>query len=428
MHVTVKKETEKSQQLLTIELIPPEYEPYLQKGAAKIARDVKLPGFRPGNIPYDVIKQKFGEAEIIKEALPDIITATYYQALKEKKIETIGQPEINVIKMAPGNNLIYSAKVAYLPIINLPDITNLQITAKKITVTDQEIDTAIKNLHRSRAKDQLVSRAARNQDLIKLDCNISLLGVPQENGQQKNIEVYLGENHMIPGFEKELIGLKADDTKKFSLKFPDDYFQKNFAGKTCDFEVKINGIYELIYPPINDDFAQTLGHFASLAELKNKLRENLTAEKKYHEDLKVEKDLFNKLITLTTFPPLPEVLINHELEQILHEFEHDLINRGLQLETWLKNIQKSLDEFKQDLQPEALKRAHITLLLRTVAINNKIEVTDQELNDELTKTKQSLSSNTETAKQINSSAYRTYLKNILTTKKAVNWLKEKIIK
>lgn len=417
----------KSLALLTIEVMPAEYAPFLPKGAKKIALEAKLPGFRPGNAPYEVIKQKFGEAEILKESLPAIITETFVRALKEKNLDTLGEPEINILKLAPDNDLVYTAKVPYLASFDLPDISQIKITKKEIKISEKDIDKTLSTLIKSRATEKIVAREARDKDLVKLDYDISLDGVPQENGQAKNIEIYLGEHHMLPGFEAQLIGLKTGEIKKFHLTFPTDYFQKNFAGKTCDFHVKINGVYELFYPELNDDFAKNLGKFSSLAELKEQLKNNLQLDKEYQANIKLENELLEKIIKATAFPELPDQLMEHEIDNTLHEFEHDLISRGLQLAIWLQNLNKTMEQFRLDLRPEAQKRAQASLLVRAFAQKNNITISDEETNKELDQALKNYKDDAAALNQIKTPAYRVYLHQALLNQKTIAWLKEKII-
>lgn len=421
------KELPKSELELTITLAPDEYRKHLESAAAKIATEEKFEGFRSGKAPYELVRQKVGEGEIMNHALEKIIAASLLAAIKQKTLNTVGQPKISIKKMAPGNDFIYTARVALLPEIDLPNIEEIKIKAEKAEVKNGQIEKALKNLARSRATEKLVDREASSQDLVRLDYEIGLEGVPQEDGQQKDFAAYLGEKHMVPGFEENVIGLKAGETKEFKIKFPNDYFQKNYAGKTCEFKVKVNGVYELQIPAVDDDFAQSLGQFKSLAELKKQLADNLRLEEEYAADKKNERAILAELIKKSKFTELPERMIENEVETILDEIKHDLAQRNLQFEAWLNNMNKNIEQFKKDLWPQATERAKAALIVHQISQREKINVAEEEIDDEIDKVIKSYPGDEETKKQIRSAHYREHLKNILASQKAIDWLKEKIL-
>lgn len=412
----------------TIRITPGEYQPFLERAATHIAKEHKIEGFRPGSAPYNIIKQKFGEAEIINHALSDIITHTLSDALKQKELYTLGQPEINITKIAPGNDLVYTAKLTLIPDVKLPDLNSISLTKKEITIEDKELNHTLDHLARSRAAETLIDSPAENKNLVKMDYSISINNVPQEDGQQKDFAAYLGESHMVPGFEEQIIGLKSGDTKKFDIKFPADYFKKNFAGKTCTFDVKINGVYKLDIPKLDDDFAKSLGQFKTLAELKQQIKQNIQQEKEIKQTRELEQDMLKKIIDKTEFDKLPDKIIDSEIENIIHELEHDLSSKGLKMETWLSNMQKTLEQFKKDLRPQAELRAKSALIIRAVTQQEKIKVDNKELDNQINQLFQMYKDSKETLNQLKSAQYRNYLANTLTGQKAMDWLKKKIIK
>jgi len=417
----------KSQAELIIEITPQEYQPHLEAAAKKLSQRIKIDGFRPGNVPYNIMVQKMGEGEIMNEALDEIISHTFVKAIIEKKLDTLDQPKIEITKMAPGNNLVYKATVILLPKVELPDLNLIKIEKDQIKIGDKEIDHALEHLAKSRAAEELVERAAQKTDMVKLDYNISIAGVPQDGGQQKNFEVYLGDSHMVPGFEEEIIGLKKDGIKKFDIKFPADYFQKNFAGKNAAFDVKIKGVYKLNIPSLDDDFARSLGKFKNLAELKKQIKQNIQAEKTAEQDKKLENEMLKKIIEKTKFDDLPDKIIANEVEVIINELATDLTDKGLKIETWLANIKKTMDEFKHDLRPQAEIRVKSALIIRAVAHQENIKVADQELKAEIDKLKKVYQNSPEIEKQLQLPAYKAQLANILNGQKVVEWLKKKMI-
>ncbi len=413
---------------LTVTLEPAEYQKHLERAARELSRDLKIKGFRPGLAPYHVIKQHLGEQEILNHAAERIIAHSYAEIVKKNNYNTLGAPKIKIIKMAPGNPFTYEAEIYLTPQVKLPDLSQIKIKAKKTQIEDKEINHLLEHLAKSRAKEMAVDRPAQNKDLVKLDYNISIDNVPQEDGQQKNFEVYLGEKHMVPGFEEQITGLKAGQTKKFTVKFPDDYFQKNFAGKNCQFDVKINQVLQLDIPKIDDAFAQSLGNFKNLDELKKQITDNLKQEKQQQADKELEQEIFEQLIKKSTIGELPAPAIDHEVETIFKELEADLAQRGLAMETWLKNMNKTAEQLKKDLRPQAEKRLKSALIIKAVAEQEKLQATPEEIQAEVDKLISTYQNDPATVGQIKSESYRNYLGNLITGQKVITWLKEKLVK
>ena len=412
---------------LTIEVPVDEYQKFMAVAAKKISETIKIEGFRPGHAPYDIVNQKVGEGAILEQALSEILTHTFVNAVNQEKLDTIGQPEIDIKKMAPGNDLVYTAKVAILPKIALPDMSALSLPKPVVAIAEKEVADFLTRLAKSRAVEILENRPAQDKDLVKLDYQILLVGVPQENSTQKDFSVFLGEKHMVPGFEEQIIGLSAGDNKKFALTFPKDYFQKNFAGKACEFNVTIKSVYRLDIPEINDDFAKSLGRFKDLSELKKQIADNLQLEKQNETDRKLENDLLKLVIEKINFPELPEKLIDNELHIMFHELEDDLAGKGLSLATWLANMNKTEEEFKKDLRPQAELRAKSILTTRAIVKEQNISADQKEIDAELQKLID-LYEDEESRKEIKSPHYRDYLAQSIANKKVIDWLKEKIVK
>ncbi len=422
------KKLPKSTIELTIEVEPKEYESFLKTSASELSKNIKIEGFRPGKAPYKMIEKKVGAQEILNHAVNKIVSKTFADAVNKEKLDVLNQPQIEVKKLAPNNNIVYTAKVSLMPQVTVGDINSIKITKEKITVDEKEVNHLLEHLAKSKSKEKLVNRPAKDKDLVKLDYNISIGGVPQEDGQQKNFAAYLGEKHMVPGFEEAIIGLSKDEQKKFDVKFPDDYFQKNFAGKTCQFDVTINGVYEIEIPKLDDNFAKSLGQFKNLEELKTQIKNNVINEKTAEQNKKIEKEIFEKLIKLSTIEDIPEQIIDSEVHNLIHEIEADLAQRGLDIKTWLTNIKKSMEEFTKDLRPQAITRVKSALLIKQIAQQEKISIKDEEVDAEIKKLKEIYKNSPESLAQIEQPAYKHHLSNIMAGQKVVDWLKSKIVK
>ena len=425
---TEVKKIERGQAELTVELTVEEYQPFLEQAAKKISENLKIPGFRPGKAGFSIIKQKVGEAEIWQEALEPAVQKTFVKALDEQKLITVGSPNIDVVKLAPENPVIYKATVSLLPEVELGDYSKIEIKSKPVEVKNEEVKKALTNLQKMRAKESLVDREAKKGDKIDFDFETFMDKVPIENGKNEKFQLVIGEGNFIPGFEDNLIGLKKDETKEFELEFPKNYHQKNLAGRLADFKVKVNSVYQMELPELNDEFAKNLGPFKSVQELEDKIKENISQDAKLKEDHRLEEEMLDKLIEQSKFSDIPDILVDSEAKKMVHELEHNLADQGLNFDDYLSHIKKTREELLLDFTPQAIKRIKSALIIRQVGEQEKIKPTEKDIDIEVEKSKAMYQNNPEIEKQLNDLAYRGYLRNILTSQKVIAHLKSKMVK
>lgn len=422
MNVTTEK-LPKSKIAITVELTPEEIKPQLERAAADIAMNLKSPGFRPGKMPYDMVAKKVGEAAIYQEAVHYIISKTYPDAVMQADVLVVGQPAIDVLKAAPGNPFSYKATVALLPEIKLGDLTKAKAKRETPTVAPAEVEKTIEQLRGMRASQNRVDRPAQKGDLVEIDFDLSVDKVKVDGGSSKNHPVTIGDGNFIPGFEDNLIGLAADATKTFTLRFPEDYHAKHLAGKEGSFTVKANGVYEMVKPEFNDDFVKGLGHLGTVATFRAEIEKNMKAEAEDRANRKYEEDLMTELISRTTFGEIPDLLIDSEVDKMVHELQHDITNRGMDWLKYLESIKKTEDELRKEMSVQALKRVQAALLLRQVAKEQSITATDEEIKKELDEIKQRYQDNPQILSQLDSPSYRQYVENLLVNRKVLEYLK-----
>ncbi|MDO8669669.1 MAG: trigger factor [Candidatus Buchananbacteria bacterium] len=428
MKSTVKK-LDKSQVEITVEVSTLELQPYLQKSADRLAKEIKIEGFRPGKAPYDIIKQKVGEMGILQESIDDIISATYYEVLKEQKIVTIGQPKIDIEKLAPGNDFVYKATAAVLPQVKIGDYKKIKIKQAETKIADDQVDKVLADIRKMQATEKLVERAAKSGDKVEINFEVFIDKVPIEKGQQQKYPAVIGENKFIPGFEEKLVGLKAGEEKEFELKFPEKYFEKKMAGKNAEFRVKCNSVYEIELPKLDDEFAKSIssGKFKTIAEVKSNILENLKAEESGKQEQKAELEMFDKLVAISDFEEIPDILIDNEAHKMVHELEHNISDQGFNFEDYLKSLNKTEDNLKEEFKPQAEKRVKVSILTREIYLQEKFEVRDDEIEMEIEEMIKSYPANPEVRKQLETETYKDYLKNILGNRKVIDFLKKEII-
>ena len=381
MHHELKK-LEKSQVELTFTIEPAEYKADLEAAAVRLSERAAIKGFRPGKAPYDMVKQQVGELKIMEEALEHIVQKTFYKAVKDEKLETIGMPKISVEKLAPANTLVYKATVALLPKVTLAALDTIKITKEAKKVTDTDVAGVLDNLKKMQPKEVAKSGTATKEDKMVIDMDMFIDKVPVEGGQAKGHQVYLSEPHYIPGLAEELVGLKKEDTKEFKLKFPKEHYQKHLANRDVDFKIKVGEVFELSYPNLDDEFAKNLGQ-KSLEELKNILMANLTKEADKKENERVEIAILDALIEKSTFDEIPEVLVDAEKRKMFYELKHSLDQQGITIEQYLLDIKKTQEEIFNDFAIQATKRAKAALVSRQVAAENNLKVEKSELDEEV---------------------------------------------
>lgn len=373
---------DKSQLEFTFTVTPSEYQKDLESAAVRLSERAAIKGFRPGKAPYDIVKQQLGELRIMEEAVEKIVQKLYFDAIKTEKAAAIGMPQIKVEKLAPGNDFIFTATVALLPKIKLPDLQTISIKSEYKPAGDKDVEEALGHIQKMQPKEEPKNGISTKEDKVTIDMDMFLDKVPVDGGQARNHQVYLSEAHYIPGLAEQLVGLKKDDTKEFALPFPKEHYQKHLAGKKIDFKIKVTEVFTLTYETIDDEFAKKLGQ-ESLVKLKDLLLANISKENEEKEKRRFEEALLEQIIEKTSFEELPALLIDSEKKKMFFELKHDLERRGIEMEKYLSDIKKSEEQIYKDFAVGAEKRAKAALVSREVAIENNITVSKEELQKEV---------------------------------------------
>lgn len=421
------KKLDKSQIELEITVKIEEYQKHLESAAQKISERVAIKGFRKGKAPYDMIKKEFGEMGILQEALEKIVQEFYFETITKEKIQVVGMPEIKVEKAAPGNDVVFKAIVALLPEVKVANLDKIKIKKDVKEVSDKDVVEVLENLAKMQAKEVVKDGVATEDDKIVIDMDLFLDNVPVEGGQAKDYQVYIAEKeHHIVGFNDNLIGLKKGDEKEFDLPFPKDYYNKLLAGKSGKFKIKVKEVFKREIADIDDEFAKKLGQ-ENLLKLKELLAKNLKTEKEQKADQSAEIEMFDALIEKSDFDEIPEVLINNERNRMFYELQNDLEKNGVTIDQYLADIKKDEKELQEHFTERAIKRAKASLLSRKIAVENKIEISEEELKKEIDLMKEMYKNNPEYINNLNRIEVKESIKNMLTNKKVVEFLKEKLV-
>ncbi|OGY41518.1 MAG: trigger factor [Candidatus Buchananbacteria bacterium RBG_13_39_9] len=418
----VSKKLPKSQVELTVTISAENFQPLVNQAFDQISQQTKIDGFRPGKIPADIVKQRVGEMKIYEEAAILAVEKSYLEIATKEKLEPLGSPKIDMEKLAPNNDFIYKATVTLIPEVKIGDYKSIKIAEKEIKTTAEQINKVIADLRNLRATEILENKIIENGDKVEVDFDILRDKVPIDGGAQRKYPLVVGSGHFIPGFEEQLIGLKTGEDKEFNLTFPEQYHNKNLAGKESQFKVKIINVYKRTLPEANDEFAKSMGA-ENLDTLKQQIEHNLEHEEHHKEEERIEIELINQLIAKSQFGEIPDILINAEVNKMIQEMDSNLSMQGIKLDDYLKHLSKTLEQLKLEFVPQAIKRVQGALLLRAFFFQEKMEISEAEIDQEIEMAGKMYQANPELLKNLKTSEYRDYIRNSLGNNKVMNFLK-----
>jgi len=421
------KKLEKSEIELTITVAPADYEKHLQKAAQRLSERTTIKGFRKGKVPFDVVKKEVGEMAILQEALEDVIRETFYNAVTDEKLETIGMPKIDIEKIAPGNDIIYKATVGLMPKVELANLSKIEVKKEIKKVDDAKITETLDAIRGINATETPKDGPAVGTDKLVIDMDMKLDNVPIEGGQAKDYQVYLSEDHYVRGFNKEVEGLKKGEEKEFTLDFPDTHYQKMLAGKKVQFKIKVKEVLERHLPELTDEMAKKLGQ-DTVEKLKETIIKNLEAEAEQKAEQKTEIEMLEKIVADSKFEPIPTVIIDSERQKMFYELKSNLERHGVEIDQYLADIKKTEKELYEEFKTQAEKRAKAALVSRQVAIEQNLKVSEEELNQEIENMREIYKNEKETLERLNDAGVRESIATAIQNKKVVKWLKEKIVK
>jgi len=413
---------------IEVEISIEEFKVFEAKALSNLAKEMKVPGFRPGKAPIDLIKTRVSEMEILEKAGKMTINENYPEIINQQKIDPAGPPQIQVQKLAADNPFVFKLTIPLIPKVKVGDYKKVKIKKEKIEITSEQIEKMIKELQFMRRQEVLAARESKIGDRVEVDLNLFNDKVPLERGQIKNFSTILGKEDLyLPGLSENLLNLKAGEGKEFSFTYPSDHYDKKIAGRKIDFKIKMKNVYEINLPEINEEFARAMGNFKNKQELEEKIKENLVQEAKNKQNQKTEVEMLKQLVELSEFDELPDILIKREVEKMIDELRVAVENpdSGTNFNDYLQSIKKTEEDLKKDFIPQATQRVKTALIIREIALKEKIEVDEKEIEQEIEKIKQSYQNQDKILENIDSENGRIYLKNILTNQKTIDWLKNK---
>lgn len=386
--MTVKYEKiEENKVKLTITVEAEEFNKALDVAFEKVVKDVSLPGFRKGKVPRYIFERRFGEAALYEEAINYLIPRVYPKAVQEANIQPVAQPEIDIPnpeEMGKDKPFTFTATVFVKPAVTLGEYKGIEVKQLSTEVTEEEVNQEIDRLLNQHAELVLKEAPAENGDTVIIDFEGFKDGVAFEGGKGTNYSLKLGSQTFIPGFEEQLIGIQAGEERKINVTFPEDYPHDELKGQEVTFNVVCHEVKYEQKPELNDDFVKELNreNINTVEELRNSIRDTFKARKEQETknhviDTVVDIAANNAQINI------PEVMIENEVEEMIHNTEHRFEHQGINLDLYLQYIGSSREQLKEQFKPEAEKRIRYNLTLEKIAEVENIQVSEDELNEEL---------------------------------------------
>ncbi|MCW8786738.1 MULTISPECIES: trigger factor [Bacillus] len=409
--------------VLTVEVDADTFKTALDDAFKKVVKQVSIPGFRKGKVPRGLFEQRFGVEALYQDALDILLPVEYPKAVEEAGIEPVDRPEIDVEKIEKGESLIFTAKVTVKPEVKLGDYKGLGIEKDDTAVTDEDVQNELKALQERQA--ELVVKeegAVENGDTVVLDFEGFVDGEAFEGGKAENYSLEVGSGSFIPGFEEQLTGLESGAEKDVEVTFPEEYHAEELAGKPAVFKVKIHEIKAKELPELNDEFAKDIDEeVETLAELTEKTKKRLEEAKENEADAKLREELVLKA-SENAEADVPQAMIDTELDRMLKEFEQRLQMQGMNLELYTQFSGQDENALKEQMKEDAAKRVKSNLTLEAIAQAENLEVTDEEVEAELTKMAEAYNMPVENIKQAIGSTDA--MKEDLKVRKAIDFLVE----
>lgn len=367
------------QVVLNVEVEAERVERSLHQASQRVSQRARIPGFRKGRAPYRIVLQRLGEGAIYNEALQELIPEVYREVLTDRGIEPFDLPSLEVVQRKP---LILRVTVPLEPIVELGDYRQIRLSPEEVSVKEEEIDALLARIQKENAQEIPVERPARLGDCLTLDVEGHVDGGPRIDTEVEDFILTAETSKPAPGFSEQLVGMMTGQGKEFALTLPADYPDEDLAGKEANFSVLLHEVKEIRLPEIDDDLARTVGDFETLDGLKDRLREGLRAKAESEAQERFVEEVLATVIGQAKIE-CPPILLEREFDQMVKERIAWLERSGFTFEGYLKALQKSEEEWREELRPQAEERLKRSLVLGKVAELEGIEVEPAEIDDEI---------------------------------------------
>ena len=382
MNVKVDKQ-ENSKVVLEFTMDKETFEKELDKAFHKNAKYFKVPGFRNGKVPRNVVEKVYGEGVLYETFIEDNVDDDYRKAVEDNKLEVVSKPELDVKQIGKGKDLIYTVTLFVKPEATVKKYKGLEVKKIDSKVSKKEVDAAIESDRQKNARVVSVDdRDLQKDDISTIDFEGFVDGVAFEGGKAENFELTIGSGQFIPGFEDQLIGMKIGEEREINVTFPKEYHAENLAGKPAMFKVKLISIKSKILPELDDEFAKDVSEFETLADYRKDVEKKVKKQKQESAKNQKEIAVIDKLVENTEVV-IPESMIDDEVESMSNQFASNLAYQGLDLKTYCMYMNTTEEEFKKNLRPEAEKNVKLKLALDAIEKLEEIKVEAKEIDEKI---------------------------------------------
>lgn len=382
MNVKVDKQ-ENSKVVLEFTMDKETFEKELDKAFHKNAKYFKVPGFRNGKVPRNVVEKVYGEGVLYETVIEDNVDDEYRKAVEDNKLEVVSKPELDVKQIGKGKDLIYTVTLFVKPEATVKKYKGLEVKKIDSKVSKKDVDAAIESDRQKNARVVSVDdRDLQKDDISTIDFEGFVDGVAFEGGKAENFELTIGSGQFIPGFEDQLIGMKIGEEREINVTFPKEYHAENLAGKPAMFKVKLISIKSKILPELDDEFAKDVSEFETLADYRKDVEKKVKKQKQESAKNQKEIAVIDKLVENTEVV-IPESMIDDEVESMSNQFASNLAYQGLDLKTYCMYMNTTEEEFKKNLRPEAEKNVKLKLALDAIEKLEEIKVEAKEIDEKI---------------------------------------------
>ena len=383
MEIKVKNTENKNEVKISFKVEAEKFENAIKSVYSKNAKYFAIPGFRKGKAPFNIVEKRYGDEIFYEDAFNELVPEIYENAIKEKNVAAVSQPKIDIQKMKKGEDLEFTATVQTKPEVKLGKYKGIELKKVEYTVSDEDVNHEIGHMQEKNARVTTVEdRPAQSKDITTIDFEGFVDGKAFEGGKAEGHELEIGSNTFIPGFEDQIIGMNKDEERDINVKFPEDYYSKELAGKDATFKVKLHEIKEKKLPELDDEFAKDVSEFNTLKELKDsikdkKQKENDSKAKREIEDAAIEKVCENTPVDI------PSGMIDSEVANMVSEMEQQLSYQGISLEQYLKIMNKTRAEIEDNYKAQAEKNIKARLVIEAIIKEENIVASEEEIAEKL---------------------------------------------
>ena len=383
MDIKVEKTENKNEVKLSFKIEAEKFDGAIKEVYAKSAKYFNVPGFRKGKAPFNIVERMYGDEIFYEDAFNELVPEIYDNAIKENKVEAVSQPKIDIKNMKKGEDLEFTATVQIKPEVKLGKYKGIELKKVEYNVSDEDVDHELEHMQERNARVLSVEdRPVKDKDIAKIDFEGFVDGVAFEGGKAEGHELEIGSKTFIPGFEDQIIGMNIADEKDIKVKFPEDYYSKDLAGKDATFKVKLHEIKEKKLPELDDEFAKDVSEFDTIKDLKQNIKEN--KQKANDERAKRElEDAAIDAVAKTTEIDIPSGMIDGEVANMIGEMEQQLSYQGISLDQYLQIVKKTRKEIEDSYKPQAEKNVKARLILEAIIKAEKIEADSKEVDEKI---------------------------------------------